>query len=212
MQKTKNSGRGVRRGRRRNRASLTSQGNSLGPPEFTPTILSNHKFRFSNAISTVATITRKNLLDLVVVAITATTSGRIIEGIRLKKVEVWTQPAVLGSANLTSSIEWIGENSPSIVHSDTTMGIRPAHVLTRPPPSSSNRWWSMSGFQEIDDLFTITAGAESITDVSVAIRFVEMESPTAGPIPVGATPGQMYGVPLDGIAGNLGMTGFIQLP
>jgi len=175
------------------------------PPPFHPTVCSVHRFRFvANSAATV-TITRKNLLNLLLVATSATSTVRVIEGIRLRRVNIWSNPvigvgAAVPSPLQTAQLEWIGENSPSTVISDTTMGVRPLHLSTSPPPSASNRWWSMSGFQETDDLFSLILPAASIVDVSVDIRFVEQEAPTAGDTPAGATLGQMYGGYLDGIA------------
>lgn len=146
------------------------------------------------------TITRKNLLNLVVMATAANQSNRIIEAIRLRSVEVWTSPPALGTAPASCSVEWVGSNAPSTLSSDTSMGVLPAHVKTKPPPRSSDQWWSMSGADETDPLFTIIAPAESIADVAVTLRFVDNEAATAGGVPAGATVGQVYYDYLDGIA------------
>jgi hypothetical protein len=65
---------------------------------------------------------------------------------------------------------------------------------------------------ETDDLFILTTVAGTVLDIAAEIRLVEMEAPTAGPVPAGATIGKVYGVPLDGIAGNLQAIGFVNLP
>lgn len=171
------------------------------PPAFVPTLRLSHKFRFQNAAGSTVSITRKNLLNLIQVATSATTTIRVIEGIRLRSLELWVNPVALGSTPSTAQIEWAGENSPSTVVSDTSMGVLPVHIRTTPPPSSSNRWWSMSGSQETDVLFTIAVPANSVLDVIVEIRTVEQEAPVAGDIPVGAVLGTTYGNYLDGIAG-----------
>jgi hypothetical protein len=179
---------------------------SLDPPSFVPTLEVAHRFRFIVPVGADGTqsITRKNLLNLVLVATSATTTVRLIQAIRLKRVSVWSNPIVgVGSSAesplVTTSIEWLGENSPSTLISDTSMGVRPARVRSRPPPSASNRWWSISGFSETDVLFVLTYPGSSVVDVEVDIRLVEQEAPTAGDTPVGATLGQVYGSCLDGI-------------
>jgi len=84
------------------------------------------------------------------------------------------------------------------------MGVLPAHVKSRPPPRSSDQWWSMSGQDETDPLFTISGTIGSTIDVAVSIRYVDNEAATAGGIPASALVGQVYYDYLDGIAsGNL---------
>jgi len=202
--------------RRRVRAGRnTRRGSALQPPPFVPTVqVVSHTFRFSNAAGTGGSaINRRNLLNLILVATTATSTVRIIEGIRLSMVEMWANPPALGSAPTTLQIEWIGENSPSTVISDTSMGVRPAHVRSSPPASSSNRWWSMSGSQETDQLFSLILPANTIVDVTVDMRMVEQETPTVGDIPIGATVGQLYGDYLDGnITAVLAPVGYTVIP
>jgi len=184
------------------------------PPQFQPTIGFSHKFRFQSGTNAGTTaITRAQLLNLIQVATSAVTTVRPFQAVRLKKIEMWTNPGVLGSPPTTVSVEWIGENSPSTVHSDTSMGVQAAHVLSRPPASSSNRWWSLSGQQETDNLMVLIFPADTIVDVSVQVRMVEQENPTAGDVPVGASLGKLYGNYLDGLAsGLLAPIGFTALP
>jgi hypothetical protein len=173
-----------------------------------------HKFRFENGTNAgTYNITRGNLLNMVLVATSAVTTVRTFEAIRLRKVEMWANPVALGSAPNNIQVEWLGENSPSTVISDTGMGVRPGHVASVPPSSSSNRWWSISGTSETDIIFSMILPADSVIDVTVDVRFVEQEAPTAGDVPAGASIGQVYGDYLDGIAsGKLAPVGFTVLP
>lgn len=188
--------------------------NRLQPPPFIPTISLSHKFRFTNGANIGNfNITRGNLLNLLLVTPTAITSVRLLEAVRLKMVEVWGNPVALGSPPALTSVEWIGENSPSTIVSDRGMGVRPAHVRTTPPSDSSNRWWSISGTSESDILFVLSIQANSVVDITLELRFVETESPTAGDIPAGAVIGQLYGDYLDGLAsGKLAPEGYTALP
>jgi len=219
MNKTKFTKTKSKRGNRSgNHGFFGASVNKEVPPPFTPTVKSRHKFRFSTDSSVSVNITRGNLLNLLMVATSSTSTVRVIEGIRLKRVSIWTNPVIgVGSSAasplLGAQISWIGENSPSTVISDITMGVRPASIQSRPPPSSSNRWWCMSGMQESDVLFALNIGASSVVDVLVDIRLVDEESPTAGEAPSGAVTGQMYGGYLDGIAsGKLIPVGLIPIP
>jgi len=170
-------------------------------PPFVPTLSLSHKFRFQNGANSGSyTITRGNLLNLLLVTPTAITSARILQAVRLKRVSVWANPSALGAAPTEIELEWFGENSPSTTISDSTMGVRPAHIDSAPPPSSSNRWWSISGTLESDSMFSMVLPADCIIDVTLELRLVEAEAPTAGDVPAGATIGRLYGDYLDGIA------------
>jgi hypothetical protein len=216
----------VRSNRRRSRRPPVSRGGRsnkrgrggatiLQPPRLVPTMKLSHRFRFTTAANNFGggSITRKNLLNLMLYTPTAITSVRLMQAVRLKRVQIWTNPSVLGAAPVICAIEWLGQNAPSTLVEDTSMGIRPAHVDCRPPPSSSDRWWSISGFLETDVLFNLTAPPNSVIDVTVEIRFVEAEAPTAGDVPAGAIIGQLYGNYLDGLAsGLLAPAGYVALP
>jgi len=209
--KSKNKGpRGARRGGRQRALGGSS---SMIPPPYVPTMRLSHKFRFESGIyNGVFAISRKNLLNLVQLATSTTTTVRIFEAVKLKSVEVWTSPPALGTAPANVSVEWLGENSPSTVVSDTSMGVRPAHVRTKPPPSSSNRWWCISGSMETDTLFQLSVGPNSVIDVTLDLRLVESEPPTAGDAPTAAVNGTLYGNCLDGILGQLIPADYNKLP
>lgn len=200
--------------RRRTRKQGLGGGSSIQPPPFRPTLSLTHRFRFEAAAGSGGlSITRKNLLNLIQVAITTTTTVRPLEAVRLKSVEMWAQPIALGNAPTTLQLEWVGENAPSTVISDTCMGVRPAHVRAIPPASSSNRWWSLSGSLESDAVFNLQYPANTIIDVTLDCRLVEQEAPTAGDVPTGAVAGTLYGNYLDGIStALLAPVGFTVLP
>jgi hypothetical protein len=183
-------------------------------PPFTPTIKLSHKFRFVNGTNNgTYTITRAQVLNLVAYAYNTNNTYRLFEAVRLKVVEVWTNPTALGSAPSSVSLEWLGGYGPSTVVSDTTMGVSPAHIRTTPPASSSDRWWCMSGFNETDDLFTLILPVDCVIDVTLDIRMVEQEAPTQGDSGTGLTLGQLYGDYLDGVtSGKLTPVGYTVIP
>jgi hypothetical protein len=197
------------RGQNRQNAALV-----VRVPQYVPTISLSHKFRYnSGANSGGFSITRARLLNLLQVATSAITTVRLIEGIRLRSVSMWTNPVALGMSPAALQLEWFGENSPSTLVSDISMGINPACIRTKPPRLSSSQWWSLSGSQETDPLFSITVPANTIIDIVVDLRLVESEAPTAGDVPAGAVLGQLYGNYLDGIASaKLSPDGYAVLP
>jgi hypothetical protein len=199
---------------RTRRGVRSRRGESTHPPMYVPTVSLSHKFRFINgANSGTFNVARSNLLNLLQLATTATTTVRLFQAVRLKKVEIWGNPVALGAAPTTVRLEWIGNNAPSTQVSDTGMGVLPAHVSSVPPANSSNRWWCISGTSESEDLFTLVLQPDCVIDVTLELRYVETETPVAGDIPAGASVGQLYGNYLDGIAsGKLVMDDYLTLP
>lgn len=201
---------------RRRGKSRGKGGNALAPPPFVPTVKASHRFRFSNGANNGSfAITDHMLSNLLCYATSTTTSVRLIQAYRMRRVEMWANPPALGSAPTTCSVEWNGDNAPSTVVSDTTMGVRPAHVSSVPPAQSLARWWHAPG-SDVDDTvtqFTISLPADSIVDVILDLRFVETEAPSSGDTTTGASLGQIYGDYLDGrTSGKLAPVGYVALP
>lgn len=192
------------RGQRRQGLGRAGAKAPQSPPEFVPTIMFGHKFRFTNGTNpfSAVPVTRAMLLNLYQMASTTTQQNRLITGIKLNRVTMWGNPPAGGGAGATVSIEWVGNQSPSTIHSDTTMGIRPAIVRSRPPVDSSNRWWSISGSNESEQLFKLSGPAGTIIDVDCSVRFVDDEAQVSGEngTGAGALAGTVYWNYLDGFA------------
>ncbi len=204
MQRQRNNSRGQRRARRRR--IPVSGAARLVPPEFVSTFALGHKFRFSAAsVFTALPITRAMLLNLYTMATTTTAQNRVITGIKLNRVTMWANPPALGSNDVSVVAEWLGLNSPSTIHSDTSMGVRPAVVRTRPPVDASNRWWSISGNNEAENLIKLSGPIGTIIDVDCSVRFADDEAAVAGENGTGAaaTVGKVYWNYLDGFASKM---------
>jgi len=174
----------------------------MSPPEFVPTFSTGHRFRFSGSGTATKSITRAMLLNLFTMATTTTDQYRLITGVKLNRIRMWAEPAALGAVQPMIAVEWIGLNSPSTIHSDTSMGVRPAVLTSRPPVDSSNRWWSISGSNESEVLVKITPAVGAIIDVDCSVRFADDEAPVVaqGGTAAAATVGQVYWNYLDGFA------------
>lgn len=200
MARRSNNVKGSRAPRRGGRQQAAGSGMS-NPPPFRPTISCSHRFRFENSTrGGSSTVTRGDILSMVVVAMSSTATVRILESVRLRSVEMWANPQSFGAGPPSMQIEWKGENAPSTVISDTSMGVRPAHIRSRPPARSSAQWWSMSGSQESDELFSLVLPNYCIVDVVVDMRFVDTENPSSGPSSTGLILGKLYAGYLDGNA------------
>jgi hypothetical protein len=177
------------------------------PPQLSPEIRLSKIIRYQrsgNAAGGNIPITAGNLLNTFVVAITAATTSRLIRSLRVVKVEAWQPPIALGAgAQALLSITGTGLG-PENVSSDLAMGIRPAHIVWKPLPLSQVGLWLESGEAEANGIFVFDAAVLQGTIVDVTIEFILADiadSAVAGPVPAGATAGQLYVPPLDGNIG-----------
>jgi len=202
----------MRRRSAKNRQS-NSVRRSLAPPSFIPDFVTGHVFRFENvAPMSNVTVTQNNLLDLLLMASTASTSQRLVAVFKIKKVEVWGS---VGSTfvPVTVNVEFTNTDFVAArreLRSDTSMGLRPAFVSAVPGRDSSARMWQGEGSNR--DVLAITCPAWSIIDIHMSVVFRNTESPVAGPVPTGATAGAMYCAPLTGNSAITVPIGWTVLP
>jgi len=175
------------------------------PKAFTASVNFKHHFRFRNlAASTSAySITRADLLDLLMVAKTTSSAARIFAGVKLNRVEIFDPGWVNGSAptgfGQPASLEWTSNLGPTTLRSDTGNSFVPAHVVTTPPPQSLASFWSISGSNETEVLFTITVHQQSIIDVWFDFVLFNGETPVNIAPFTPMTVGQLYAGFLDGV-------------
>jgi len=176
--------------------------NSLRPPQFQSSIRFKHRFRFlANSHAGPTSITRANLLNLVVVGTASSTSSRIFSGAKLNRVEMW---AVAGStttsATTTISVEWLSSYGPSSEVSDNGNSLNTAHLVTTPPRQSLASFWSLTGSNESEVLFNIISEQGCIVDVWVDFVLMDSETPVFNSgYTVVPTANQVYVSYLDGI-------------
>ncbi len=156
-----------------------------------------HTFRFSATNSGGYSVTSDTLLNLYLVATAATTTARLFQAVKLKRVQVWAQPPALGSAAVSVSLDWdsgtgVAAFGGSWTVSDTTSGIEPAYIDSRPPRQSVAAFWINNG-QTTATLFTFSVPTGAIIDLQVSCVLIDTETPTAGQTTTGATVGRVYG-------------------
>lgn len=155
--------------------------------------------RFVAGAAFLGPITYQNLLDTILVATDATTVKDLFETVRVDSVEIWAVPA-MGSTS-TVSVEFNGLVAGSVgdqkIHSDTSMGVQPAHVIARPQAKSL-----ASNFQtsSATNAFLLNVPAGAIIDVMLSFRSTFGSTTTAQNAAVGATAGFLYLRGLDGVA------------
>jgi len=156
------------------------------------------RLRFAQIAAGTTNISFQNLLDTVLVAITTTTAADLFEAVRVNSVEMWAiaalgTPATLGLAFDGTTVGAAGDQKQ---HTDTSMGIEPAHVKARP-----DRLTQAGQFQASSaaTAFILTAPAGTVIDVSLTLRQPVQGSVVASQnVLVGATPGAVYYRGLDG--------------
>jgi hypothetical protein len=127
------------------------------------------RMRFLSTTSLAGHITYQNLLDTVIVASGATTGSDLFEAVRVEAVEVWAQAAI-GTPVTTTVIfdgATIGAYGDQKTHTDTSMGVEPAHVKARPDPLTQAGQFQVSA---ADNAFYIAAPTGSVIDVSLTFR------------------------------------------
>lgn len=164
----------------------------------------NYVQRFVNnaAAVTQRAITNIDLFDLKFVASSATAGYRIIGGVKLNYIEVWSANAS-GSAINTIEVELVTSNpyfgSTSKIFSDCAIGTaNVAHVKAKPAKDSFTGSWLPNNSANIFTVANLTLPIGSIVDVNMTIEFIDEENATlvSGAV-ASATTGKLYTRPLD---------------
>jgi len=160
----------------------------------------NTRLRFtSNAAITGSVITFQNLLDTILVATTAIAVYDLFATVKVRAVEVWSVPA-LGTAS-TVSVLFDGATAGSIgdqkLHTDTSMGIEPAHVRAVPQKMSLAANYQISAAAAA---FFLTCPSGSVVDVELSFIGAYDVPKLAQNASVGASIGATLLRGLDGLA------------
>jgi hypothetical protein len=156
------------------------------------------RMRFQAIAAATTTFTYQNLLDTVVVATGATTGADLFEAVRVNSVEIWAI-AALGTP-VTASIAFsgtvVGAQGDQKLHTDTSMGVEPAHVRARPDPLTQAGQFQASS---ADTAFELIVPPGAVIDLSLTLR-----QPILGQVVatqnalVAATAGTVYYRGMDG--------------
>jgi hypothetical protein len=171
------------------------------PPPINPQLIYSQRFRFScTTAATNKVITFQDLLDMMGVAVTAILGYELFDQVKLSAVECWAVP-ILG-ANTQVSVQFAAAQAGGVgdgrVHSDSSMGIEPAHVLARPNVMSQTAQWQT--YQSAGSCFLLTCPVGAVIDVACSFRTLSALAPTpAQNALVGATIGDIYYRGLDGL-------------
>jgi hypothetical protein len=158
------------------------------------------KLRFvTNGAVSQTSITFQNLLDLLLVGVTATTVWDLFQQVRVRSVEMWAVP-VVGSAT-TVQCEFrdqtAGFTGDAKIHSDTSMGVQPAYLRCRPAARSGSANFQ---FSQATPAFTLTCPSGTVIDVELTFRGLPNVPLVAQNASVATAPGAWYYRGLDGQA------------
>jgi hypothetical protein len=159
----------------------------------------NVRLRFIASAAFSTSITFANLLDCILVATTATAGSDLFHRVRVRGVEMWSI-AALGTAS-SVSCQYVGAASGFFgdgkYHTDTSMGVEPAHLVARPDRLSLADLWQNSSTQIA---FLLEGDAGCVIDVLLSYQQLNNINVSASNALVGATAGTLYWRGLDGIA------------
>jgi hypothetical protein len=161
-------------------------------------IVRDVRMRFSATAAGEANITFQNLLDTILVATAATTGVDVFEQVRVNSVEIWAIAALGTPATVILEFNGstVGAQGDKKVHTDTSMGVEPAHVKARPDPLTQGGQFQASN---ANSCFLLDTPAGAIIDVSLTLRQPVIGAAVASQnVLVGATAGVIYYRGLDG--------------
>jgi hypothetical protein len=156
------------------------------------------RFRANAAFT--GSITFQNLLDIFNYAATAATAFDLFQSVKIKAIEVWCNALTNDTATVTVVFDGgvAGIVGDQKIHTDSSMGIEPAHIKARPARQTGAALFQLSS---ASNAFFLTVPEGAIVDLELSFR-----QPLAGGVvptqnvPAAATAGVLYMRGLDGVA------------
>lgn len=147
------------------------------PPRVTTSISLNHTFVFRSGSAGASSITRADLLNLLVLPYSSApnTAYRIVSSIRLKRVRAWYMPTTGYTAD-SFTLRWTSEYGPAKNMLQPDLGTaRPGYFSARPPRSSFASMACRTGTSESQELFAMVFPAYTILYLDVQITLPETD-------------------------------------
>jgi hypothetical protein len=160
------------------------------------------RLRFLSTSAFNGAVTYQNLLDTVLVASTTIAGFDLFDSVRVNAVELWAIAPVGTAATVILVYDGlvVGATGDRKTHTDTSMGIEPAHVRARPDPLTQT-----GQFQPSSSIpaFLLDIPTDTVIDVSLTMRqpILGNAMPAQNAL-VGASPGVVYYRGLDGRASS----------
>jgi hypothetical protein len=170
------------------------------PPIQSYNILHTAKIRFILNAAFANVITWQNLLDTILVATSATALVDLFFAVKIKYIEVWSLP-VIGGAN-SVSVTFDGTNAGfvgnQVTHTDTSMGIEPAHLRVSPGRKTLASMFQVSSTQTA---FLLNVPNGAVVDLKLIFKSNTVANAvTAQNVGAALGVGGIYWRGLDGVA------------
>lgn len=169
------------------------------PPQLSPAFHGTKTLRFYSSSTASGSITVKDLLDLIFVATTTTAGYRLMDSVRMRKIEMWASAPAAGTTvisveeNVTGATTITGR---SFAVTDMVVGsARSAHLVYKPVRGSyTDMWYSAAQPVTTTTLVNIIAPASSVLDLTIDYVLADgLQAPTSVARGVaGAVAGQVY--------------------
>jgi hypothetical protein len=195
--------RNAKQGRKKGGKAPKADSMPKKPPQFESTITIGKTYRFTCTTGGVKSITRAQLLNLLVMngSVAGTQNYRLCDAVKIRRIRVWSNPpgVAQGGANSSPiSLQWFSEYGPTKVVSDSGIGFSDgAKLSSRPPPMSLASFWSLTGTSEATVLFDIALNKGDVIDVDLTQRLQNetlVASGAEAPVLVSSTAAGTQGV------------------
>lgn len=172
------------------------------PPPLVTDDLVSTSFRFTASSAGGITVTRAILLNLLGFGTSSTNLYRVIGAIRLRAVHVWACPNNTTNVDVTSEFSWNSPDTRPSVMITTSMGSSSvAYSKHVPPKKSLASFWSISGSNESDAIFTFNFNSGDVIQLDCTYQLQNAYVPSFTPVAITvsgtATAGYLYQVDLD---------------
>jgi len=178
-----------------------AKGEMISHPPQIPNLTVTHgvRMRFIANAAFAANVTFQNLLDIFLVATSATAGFDLFHSVKIRSVECW---AVASSGNAETVLLIYDGAAVGILgdfkeHSDTSMGIQPAHIKCKPSPKCLASEYQLSS---ANSAFFLSCPSGTVIDVEFTFQQYLSSAVAAQNALVGATTGASYVRGLDGVA------------
>jgi hypothetical protein len=195
---------GMRKGgtlRQKTQKTVRNRSMISHPPQIGNYLIThNVRLRFLATSNFAGSITYQNLLDTVDIATSATALSNLFHIVKIRKIEVWSMAQVGTPVSCSVSFSNnsnAGQFGDSKFHTDTSMGIEPAHVVAIP---LRNSLASLFQGASATEAFVLDAPAGSVIDVELTFKQRNATQVSTQNVGVALTAGEIYFRGLDGLA------------
>jgi hypothetical protein len=170
------------------------------PPIPSFNVVHSTRLRFVLNAAFTGQITYQNLLDCILFSTSATVLFDLFFAVKVRQIEVWAINALGTSTSVTVAFDGtvVGLVGNQVTHTDTSMGIEPAHLRVSPAKKSLA---SMFQLNSTNAAFALNLPSGCVIDVSLSYKgSTATQAVSAQNVGAALTTGAIYYRGLDGVA------------